>query len=144
MRMQGTVHPSDLGFFSTLAGSRNLSVAARELGLTAAAVSKHLTQMEARAGVPLVNRTPPRINLSPEGGVYLSLAPRILHDIDDLAQLLESSTERPKGLLRVNAALGFGRGHIAPAISRFVAQYPQMSVQLQLSVTPPPLTKDAF
>ena len=47
-------------------------------------------------------------------------------------------------MLRVNATLGFGRSHVAPAISRFVAKYPQVSVQLQLSVTPPPLTDDAF
>jgi LysR family transcriptional regulator, transcriptional activator for dmlA len=141
--MRATVHPSDLAFFSTLAGSRNLSAAARELGLTAAAVSKHLAQMEARAGVPLVNRTTRSMNLTPEGELYLARARRILDDIDDLAQSLGSST-RPKGLLRVNATLGFGRGHIAPAISRFVAQYPQMAVQLQLSVTPPALTKDAF
>jgi molybdate transport repressor ModE-like protein len=55
--MQETVEPSDLSFFSTLAASGSLSAAARELGLTAAAVSKHLAQMESRAGVPLVNRT---------------------------------------------------------------------------------------
>jgi LysR family transcriptional activator of dmlA len=142
--MRATVHPADLGFFSILAGSRNLSAAARELGLTAAAVSKHLAQMEARAGVPLVNRTTRSMNLTPEGALYLSRARRILDDIDDLAQSLGASTERPTGLLRVNATLGFGRGHIAPAISRFVAQNPQMSVQLQLSVAPPALTKDAF
>src|ERR1700692_3446851 len=142
--MPATVHPSALGLFSTLATSRNLSSAARELGLTAAAVSKHLAQMEARAGVTLVNRTTRRMNLTPEGELYLSRARRILDDIDDLAQSPGSSPESPKGWLRVNATLGFGRGHVAPAISRFVAQYPQMSVQLQLSVTPPPLTKDAF
>jgi LysR family transcriptional activator of dmlA len=142
--MQATVRPSDLGFFATLAASRNLSSAARELGLTAAAVSKHLTQMEARAGVSLVNRTTRRMKLTPEGELYLARARRILEDIDDLAQSLGGSTQRPTGLLRVNATLGFGRGHIAPAISRFVAQYPLMSVQLQLSVTPPPLTKDAY
>jgi LysR family transcriptional activator of dmlA len=50
----------------------------------------------------------------------------------------------PKGLLRVNATLGFGRSHVAPLISRFVRKYPQVEVQLQLSVNPPPLTDDAF
>ena len=50
----------------------------------------------------------------------------------------------PKGLLRVNATLGFGRSHVAPLISRFVRRYPQVEVQLQLSVNPPPLTEDSF
>jgi LysR family transcriptional regulator, transcriptional activator for dmlA len=142
--MRGTVQPSDLSFFSILAASGSLSAAARELGLTAAAVSKRLTQMESRAGVALVNRTTRRMMLTPEGELYLEHARRILDEIDELAELLGSAKESPKGLLRVNATLGFGRSHVAPAISRFVAKYPQVSVQLQLSVTPPPLTDDTF
>ena len=142
--MHGTVQPSDLSFFSTLAASGSLSAAARELGLTAAAVSKHLTQMESRAGVALINRTTRRMTLTPEGEVYLEYARRILDEIDELSELLGSAKKRPKGLLRVNATLGFGRSHVAAAISRFVVQYPQVSVQLQLSVAPPPLTDDAF
>jgi len=63
--MRDTVQPSDLSFFSTLAASGSLSATARELGLTAAAVSKHLTQMESRAGVALVNRTTRRMMLTP-------------------------------------------------------------------------------
>ena len=142
--MRDAVLASDLGFFATLAASGSLSAAARELGLTAAAVSKHLTQMESRAGVALINRTTRRMMLTPEGELYLMHARRILDDIDALAELLGSAKKSPKGLLRVNATLGFGRSHIAPAISRFVLQHPQVSVQLQLSVTPPPFSDDAF
>ncbi|HKT92833.1 MAG TPA: LysR family transcriptional regulator, partial [Paraburkholderia sp.] len=142
--MTDTVQPADLGFFSTLASSGSLSAAARELGLTPAAVSKRLAQMEERAGVPLVNRTTRRMMLTPEGEVYLEHARRILDEIDELGELLGGSKKHPKGLLRVNATLGFGRSHIGPALSRFVVQYPQVSVQLQLSVMPPPLTEDSY
>jgi DNA-binding transcriptional LysR family regulator len=114
------------------------------LGLTPAAVSKHLTQMESRAGVALINRTTRRMMLTPEGELYVEHARRILDEIAQLSELLGTARESPKGLLRVNATLGFGRSHVAPAISRFVAKYPQVSVQLQLSVTPPPLTDDTF
>ena len=142
--MGPTVQPSDLGFFSTLAACGSLSAAARELGVTTPAVSKRLVQMEARAGVPLVNRSTRRMSLTPEGELYLAHARRILGDIDDLAQLLGSAKVTPKGLLRVNATLGFGRSHVAPVISPFVRKYPQVEVQLQLSVNPPALTEDAF
>jgi DNA-binding transcriptional LysR family regulator len=100
--------------------------------------------MEARVGSSLVNRTTRRMSLTPEGELYLSHARRILGEIDDLAQLLGSARVSPKGLLRVNATLGFGRGHVAPVISRFVRKHPQVEVQLQLSVNPPPVTEDAF
>lgn len=142
--MSETVQPTDLSFFSILASAGSLSAAARELGLTPAAVSKHLSAMEQRAGVVLVNRTTRSMTLSPEGELYLRHARRILEDIDALSELIGNSKKEPKGLLRVNATLGFGRSFVGPAISRFVSQYPRISVQLQLSVTPPPLTDDAF
>jgi len=142
--MNATIQPADLGFFSVLARAGSLSAAARELGITTPAVSRHLAAMEARVGVSLVSRTTRRMRLTPEGELYLEHARRILGDIDDMAQLLGASKAMPTGLLRVNATLGFGRSHITPIISSFVRQHPQVEVQLQLSVNPPPLTDDSF
>jgi DNA-binding transcriptional LysR family regulator len=142
--MAGDIQPADLGFFSKLVTAGSLSAAARELGITTPAVSKHLAQMESRLGIPLVIRTTRRMSLTPEGELYLERARRILGEIDDMEQILGVSKEMPKGLLRVNATLGFGRSHVAPLISRFVRKYPKVEVQLQLSVNPPPLTEDAF
>ena len=142
--MSTAIQPADLGFFSVLAGAGSLSAAARELGITTPAVSKHLALMETRVGVALINRTTRRMSLTPEGEVYLEHARRILGEIDDMEGLLGVSRSTPTGLLRVNATLGFGRSHVAPLISRFVRKHPQVEVQLQLSVNPPPLTDDAF
>ncbi len=139
-----TIQPADLGFFSVLARAGSLSAAARELGVTTPAVSRHLASMESRVGVSLVSRTTRRMRLTPEGELYLEHARRILGEIDDMAQSLGVSKVVPKGLLRVNATLGFGRSHISPLISSFIRQYPQVEVQLQLSVNPPPLTDDSF
>jgi len=100
--------------------------------------------MESRLGVPLVVRTTRRMSLTPEGELYLESARRILGEIDGMEELLGLSKATPKGLLRVNATLGFGRSHVAPLISRFVRKHPQVEVQLQLSVNPPPLTEDSF
>jgi LysR family transcriptional regulator, transcriptional activator for dmlA len=138
------IQPADLGFFSVLARAGSLSAAGRELGISTAAVSKHLSLMEARVGVALVNRTTRRMSLTPEGELCLEQARRILASIGDLEQQLGVSKATPQGLLRVNATLGFGRSHIAPLISAFVRKHPALEVQLQLSVDPPPLSEDAF
>jgi DNA-binding transcriptional LysR family regulator len=138
------IQPADLRFFSVLAGAGSLGAAARELGVTTPAVSKHLAQMEARLGLVLVNRTTRRMGLTPEGELVLAQARRMLGEIDDLEQQLGASRATPTGLLRVNATLGFGRSHVAPLISDFVRQHPQVEVQLQLSVNPPPLSDDSF
>jgi DNA-binding transcriptional LysR family regulator len=133
-----------MAFFSLLVRAGSLSAAGRELDISTPAVSKRLAQMETRLGVQLLHRTTRRIGLTPEGEIYLAQARRILADIDDMEQLVSSSVAAPKGLLRVNATLGFGRSNIAPLISDFVKRYPEVQVQLQLTVNPPPLTEDAF
>ena len=138
------IQAADLGFFSVLAGADSLSAAARELGVTTPAVSKHLSQMESRLGVTLLNRTTRRMSLTPEGELCLEHARRILGEIEEMEQMLGVSKATPRGLLRVNATLGFGRSYVAPMISRFVRKYPEVEVQLQLSVNPPPLGDDSF
>lgn len=142
--METRLQPADLGFFSTLAKSGSLSAAARELRVSTAAVSKRLSQMEGRLGVPLVNRTTRRMSLTVEGEAVLRTARSILAEVADLEQQLGASHSTPSGLLRINATLGFGRSHIGPLIGRFVRQFPQVEVRLQLSVDPPALTDDAF
>ena len=142
--MSSGFQPAELGFIVSLASAGSLSAAARELGITTSAVSKRLAVIEARVGVPLVNRTTRRMSMTPEGEVLLEHARRILGEIADLDQLLTSSQGVPKGQLRVNATLGFGRLHIAPAISQYVLRYPEVDVQLQLSVDPPALSDDQF
>ncbi|WP_295999197.1 LysR family transcriptional regulator [Rugamonas sp.] len=136
--------PAELGFIVALSNAGSLSGAARELGITTSAVSKRLSLIEARIGIALVNRTTRRMSLTPEGEVLLEHARRILGEIADLDQLLSTSKGVPKGQLRVNATLGFGRLHIAPVISHYVLRYPEVEVQLQLSVDPPALTDDRF
>lgn len=140
-----SVHVSDeMAFFSQLMRSGSLSAAARELGVTPPAVSKRLAQLEGRLGVPLLHRTTRRISLTAEGEMYLANARRILADIDDVEQQLTRTVAAPKGLLRVNATLGFGRNRVAPVLSRFAKAYPGVQVQLQLSVNPPSLTDDSY
>lgn len=138
------IQAADLGFFIALANAGSLSAAAREQGISTAAVSRHLGQMETRLGFALLNRTTRRMNLTPEGELYLDYARKIQGEIDELSDRLQGSTAAPQGLVRVNATLGFGRSHIAPILSEFCRQHPQVDIQLQLSVNPPPSADDSF
>ena len=143
-RMGKVIQPADLGFFSTLVQCGSLTAAARELGITTPAVSKRLTQIEARVGTALVTRTTRRMGLTPEGEVYLENARKILAEIEDMEHQLVGLNAAPQGTLRVNTTLGFGRTRIAPLLSHFVRKHPKLDVQLQLSVNPPPLSDDSF
>ena len=135
---------SELAFFCLLIKQGSLAATARELNLTPPAVSRRLTQLEERLGVRLLNRTTRRISLTSEGEVYFENAQRILSDIDDMERLVSSSRAAPKGLLRVNAPLGFGRSYIGPAISAFTKTYPDVEVQLHLTDRPVSLPDEAI
>lgn len=135
---------AEMAFFQVLMRCGSLSAAARELGLTTPAVSRRLAMLETRLGVQMLNRTTRRISLTPEGEEYLIQARRILADIQDMEHALSRSLSEPRGHVRVNATLGFGRSHIAPVISEFCKAYPSVQMQLHLSVSPPPLSEDAY
>ncbi|MFY3005826.1 LysR family transcriptional regulator, partial [Achromobacter xylosoxidans] len=127
---------SSLEFFVLLARHRNLSTVARQLDLTPPATTKRLAQLEARLGVRLVNRTTRSISLTPEGETYLHYATRILADVREMEEVVSSSGSVPKGLLRINATLGFGRTAIAPIVSEFALHHPQVEVQLDVTDRP--------
>ncbi len=135
---------SELAFFIQLVRLGSLAATARELNLTPPAVSKRLAQLEQRLGVRLLNRTTRSISLTAEGELYLVNAQRIVGEIEEMERQVSSSRAEPKGLLRVNAPLGFGRTHVGPAISSFVQRHPEVEVQLQLTDRPINLPDDAI
>jgi DNA-binding transcriptional LysR family regulator len=134
----------DLSFFYLLANKGSLAATARELGVTPPAVSKRLSTLEARLGIRLVNRTTRSMSLTSEGELYFSHAARILTQIDEVEQLMSNSRATPKGLIRVNASLGFGRRYIGPALAAFYAQYPEVEIQLEISDHPLDLATHGF
>lgn len=134
----------DLSFFNLLARQPSLAAAAQQLDVTPPAVSRRLAALEHRLGVRLLNRTTRRLSLTPEGERYLEDGEQILREIDQLERTLGASREAPRGLLRINATFGFGRRHLAPAISEFARRYPDIEVILQLTDRPLDLTEHAM
>ncbi|KAF7963471.1 LysR family transcriptional regulator [Cupriavidus sp. UYMU48A] len=124
---------SDLAFFVLLVKRGSLAGAAQQMGVTPSAASKRLAALEARLGVRLLHRTTRRLSVTQEGEAYLAQGGRILAELEELEQGLAGSRVTPHGLLRVNATLGFGRRHLAPAVAAFLRAYPQVEVQLELS-----------
>jgi len=135
---------SDLGFFSLLVKHGSLAAAAQQLGITPPAVSKRLAAIERRLGVRLLQRTTRRISLTPEGETYLVDGAGVLEALDTLERTVAGSRALPQGLMRVCATLGFGRRHVAPALSKFARRFPQVQVQLQLTDRPVNLVEQGF
>lgn len=135
---------SELEFFVLVARHGSLAAAARALDLTPPAATRRLAQLESRLGVRLVNRTTRRLSLTGEGETYLAHATRILAAIREMEEAVSSNRAAPRGLLRVNASLGFGRTTIAPIVSAFMKRYPHVEVQLDVSDRPVDLVDGGY
>jgi len=135
---------ADIDFFARLVTQGSLSALARDLGVTPPAISNRLSQLERRLGVKLLNRTTRRLALTQEGELYLSNGSRLLEQMLEVERMVSSSRDSPQGLLKVNATFGFGRRYIAPALSKFRVEYPDVDVQLDLTDRPMNLAESAF
>jgi LysR family transcriptional activator of dmlA len=135
---------SDLDFFVRLTKAGSLVSCAREIGVTPSTITKRLAALEQRLGVRLLNRSTRRCSLTAEGEAYLEDGSRLLGELTMLEQTLAGTQASPRGLLRVHCTLGFGREHVAPAVSRFLRRYPDVEVQLQLSDLPAKQVEHGF
>jgi DNA-binding transcriptional LysR family regulator len=131
-------------FFVLVARHGSLAAAARAIDLTPPAATKRLAALEGRLGVRLVNRTTRSISLTSEGEIYLRHATRILAEVKEMEDVVSQARATPRGLLRVNATLGFGRTAIAPLVSAFSMRYPEVEVQMEVTDRPVDLVESGF
>lgn len=142
--MLKTANFSELEFFVLLNRLGSLSAAARALDITPPAATMRLAAMEKRIGARLLNRSTRKISLTPEGEIYLQHASRLIDELRELDEILSGNDRAPRGLLRVNAPLGFGRTVIAPLVSTFTARHPDVEVQLEVTDRPIDLIENGF
>jgi DNA-binding transcriptional LysR family regulator len=123
---------SDMAVFVTAIEAGGFSAAARRLGQTPSAVSKHVARLEDRLGARLVNRTTRRLSLTAEGEAYFRRAQRILADIDEAEQAITQSLGTPQGELRINTSVAFGHAQLVPLLPEFLDRYPRLRVKLAI------------
>jgi DNA-binding transcriptional LysR family regulator len=111
----------------------SFSAAARDLDLTPSAVSKQIRRLEDRLGVRLFNRTTRRISLTEAGQAYYERCTRIVGEIEEAEEAVTSLNENPRGTLRVAATVAFGRVEVLPRINDFLARYPDLNVEFELT-----------
>ena len=124
----------EMEVFVAAAELGSFSAAGRRLKLSPSAVSKLVTRIEDRLGTRLLARSTRLVTLTPEGEVYLARARRILADIAETEQIVASGGKVvPRGLLRVNATLGFGERYLLPLAPEFLSLYPEIELDISLT-----------
>jgi DNA-binding transcriptional LysR family regulator len=107
--------------------------AADATGLSKAAVSRHVAELEQRLGTRLLQRTTRRLSLTDDGQLFFARAKDMLAAIDEAESEISSRSGEPSGRLRINAPLSFGVMHLAPLWPRFAQLYPKVSLDIELS-----------
>jgi DNA-binding transcriptional LysR family regulator len=107
--------------------------AADALGVSKAAVSRHVSELEQRLGARLLHRTTRRLSLTDDGQLFFARAKEMLAAVDEAESEISSRSGEPSGRLRINAPLSFGVLHLAPLWPRFARLYPKLSLDIDLS-----------
>lgn len=111
----------------------SLSAAAEAFGISPPMAGKHIRHLEERLGARLLTRTTRRQSLTEIGRAYLDQCRLILEQVraaESGAQVLRAT---PRGKLRINAPVSFGSVMLAPALTRFLDQNPEVQAELTLN-----------
>ncbi len=123
----------NLALFLMIVEKGGLSAAGREMGLSPASVSERLTMLETYYGASLLTRTTRAISLTDEGRVLVDGARRLLAEADELESSIRLGTQKISGPVRLSAPEDLGRSHIVPILDRFLADHPEVTIDLTLT-----------
>ena len=133
-----------IALFAEVADRRSFAQAARRLGRSPAAVTRAIGELEARLGVRLLNRTTRAVSLTEAGERFLAGARRVLADVDEIERAAAGEGAAPRGELRLTAPILFGRLHVTPIVTEFLARFLDVSVALTLLDRPVDLVEEGL
>ncbi len=122
-RMQAFVQVVDAGGFSA---------AARKAGKSKALLSKYVRDLEDELGVRLLNRTTRQLSPTEAGTAYHREAQDILQRLSDLTASVRDTHTQARGHLRISAPRSYGDAELGAAVVEFLAEHPDITVDLRL------------
>jgi DNA-binding transcriptional LysR family regulator len=127
---------NDVLVFVRVVEKGSFSTAAKELGLSAAAVSRHINQLELSLGVQLLKRSTRHLTVTDAGADFYKRCRDLVQGLEQARNAAMAFSTELKGLLRVHATLGVGQRLVAPAVNEFLQEYRDLSVELTIGTEP--------
>ncbi|MCB2016321.1 MAG: LysR family transcriptional regulator [Hydrogenophaga sp.] len=120
-------------WLNVLADQGSYTAAAAHLGVSKAAMSQRIAELERVAGVTLVQRTTRSVRLTEAGQRLVDQTRTAFEQIAQSFAQVRDLAEEPQGLLRVTAPVALARQQIVPQLPEFLRQYPKVRIELSLS-----------
>lgn len=133
-----------LQVFRHVAELNSFAEAGRRLGLSAAAISKNIAELETFIGARLINRTTRRMALTEEGRIYLEHVTRGLDALAEADHALSPIKASPRGTLRVSAPMTVTLTRLSAAIPAFLSRHPDLKLDLHLDDRRVDLVKEGY
>jgi DNA-binding transcriptional LysR family regulator len=133
-----------LAIFAKVAECRSFIDASIELRLSKATVSKAISRIESRLGARLILRSARRFELTEAGRQLVSRAAHILAEGEAAEDTTRTQARSPQGMVRLAAPMSFGTLRVAPLLPDFLAAFPDISIDLQLSDAVTDVIGDGF
>lgn len=124
---------TEMEAFATVVDQGGFTDAAKKMGISKSAVSKHVSSLETRLGARLLNRTTRRVSPTEIGLAYYDRARRVLNDAGEADALVTAMQSAPSGMLRVSVATDFGVNHLSPILGDFLHAFPDITVNMVLN-----------
>lgn len=122
---------ANLESFARSAELGSFSAAARQLGLTPAAVSRNVALLEKNLGTRLFHRSTRKLTLTESGERFLAGIGEHLDGLRSAISEVSSDHGEPAGVLKVSVALAFGMEYLIPLLPDFMQRYPKIRIEWQ-------------
>jgi len=133
-----------MAIFAAVVDAGGFTAAARVLGLSKSAVSKHVSGLEDRLGVRLLARTTRRLSLTEAGARYVERCRRVVAEAEAAEAEVGLARDRPSGRLRVTAPVSYGMRRLADPVADFLADFPDLEIELVLNDRAVDLIEEGF
>jgi len=124
---------NDMLIFAQVVKEKSFTGAATRLNVSKSRISKSVSRLESMLGVRLLQRSTRRLSLTEVGEAYFEHCDRILDELSLAEDTINRLHLEPRGTLKISSSVAFGTLHVAPALPGFMAQYPDLSVDLTIS-----------
>ena len=118
--------------FADVAASGSFSASAERLEMSRAMVTRYVAEMEQWLGARLLQRTTRRVTLTDAGEQALRRCLQMLALVAEVEDEVAPADGTLRGQLRLTSSMSFGHAHLAAGLAAFLAQHPQLKIDLNV------------